>query len=149
MALAFAYNALPWAVFPPTATKPLMPSAFFAAEQAFAQACSALPAKRFLLKADAAFETILPCLFFTSWLFVRPPPVFSLLPRNTENFLRTPVAILLTFMAFFFITVFFMAFFFIAVFFIPVFIATFIPFIAAFMAARIATMFRKGGPEPP
>merc|ERR1719491_2286949 len=61
---------------------------------------------RFLHPADAAFETNLPVLFFTIWLFVRPPLVFSLLPRNTTSFLSLPLATLLTFMAFFFIAVF-------------------------------------------
>merc|ERR1719491_620606 len=102
---------------------------------------------RFLHPADAAFETNLPVLFFTIWLFVRPPLVFSLLPRNTTSFLSLPLATLLTFMAFFFIAVFITTFIpFIAVFMAATFIAG---FIAVFMAAtfmeatRIATMFRK------
>merc|ERR1719433_914179 len=123
MALAFAYSALPCAVLPLIATKPVMPSTFFAATQAFTQACALLPAYRFLDEADAAFETTLPVLFLTSCVFVRPPLVFSLLPRNTTSFLSLPLAILLTFMAFFFM-------------------ATF-PFIGTFMAIFMATVFRK------
>merc|ERR1719343_415875 len=69
---------------------------------------------------DFIFETTLPDLLFVSWFLDKPPVVFSLLPESTNAFASLPLAILLTFIAFFFMAAF-----------IP-----FIPFIAfiAFMA---------------
>merc|ERR1719436_2005063 len=50
--------------------------------------------------AEARLETILPRLFFMSMSFVRPPTVFSLLPRSTSAFASLPLAILLARLAF-------------------------------------------------
>merc|ERR1719198_1927484 len=57
-------------------------------------------AKAFMLAADAARLTILPCLFFLRSPFFKPPEVFSFLQLfQTDARARLPVAILETFIA--------------------------------------------------
>merc|ERR1719159_2297468 len=51
-------------------------------------------------RADARFDTTFPRLFLMSMSRVRPPTVFSLLPRNTKDLAKRPRAILLTRFAF-------------------------------------------------
>merc|ERR1711920_279708 len=126
-----AYSAFPCAVLPPTGQKPLIPSSLRAFLHASHHFFSALVANFFLEAADAFLLTILPDLFFTISDFARPLAVFTLVPRKTEALARLPLAILLTFIAFFFMAFFFIAFiafmpFLIAAFFMPPF------FIAAF-----------------
>merc|ERR1719161_3365217 len=80
--------------------KPLRPKAFLAFWTASVHFLILL---FFLPIADCFLDTILPYLFFTKSLLVKPPMVFSLLPRKTSAFANLPLAILLTFIAFFFI----------------------------------------------
>merc|ERR1719221_539148 len=83
---------------------------------------------RFLAASDAAFETILPALFFVSLSFVSPETVFTFVPENTADLARFPLAIFETRFAFMtFMT--FMAF------------MAFMAFIAfiAFIASAMAT----------
>merc|ERR1711935_488389 len=110
-----AYSAFPCAVLPPTGQKPLIPSSLRAFLHASHHFFSALLANLFLEAADAFLLTILPLLLFIMFALVRPLVVFSLVPRKTEDLARLPLAILLTFMAFFFMP----------------------PFIAAFMAFMV------------
>merc|ERR1712151_794633 len=136
--LALAYSNFPFAVLPPTAQKPLMPSSLRAFLHASIHRFAALLTNLFLAAADDFLLTILPVLLFIRVAFVRPLVVFSFLPRKTEAFARLPLAILLTFMAFFFMAfIAFIAFipFFIAAFFMPpFFIAAFMVFMARAMA---------------
>merc|ERR1719305_1776951 len=55
----------------------------------------------FLARREAFLLTILPCLFLIKSDLVKPPIVFSLVPRKTRTLRILPFAILLT--AFFFI----------------------------------------------
>merc|ERR1719491_235153 len=101
----------------------------------------------FLARSEAAFDTILPTLFFFKSSFLSPPLVFTMKPCNTMTFANLPLAITDLFIAFFFIafafiTVFmaFMAF--MGLSFITVFMAVmafmglaFSAFVAAFIAA--------------
>merc|ERR1719509_759387 len=96
-ALVFSNNFFPAGVFPPTGKNPLIPNAFLAATTAFGQANLEDFALIFLL-------TTFPCLFFFKSAFVLPPPVFSLRPLKTWDLAILPLAILLTFIAFLFIT---------------------------------------------
>merc|ERR1719401_849404 len=99
---AFAYKALPAAVFPPTGVKPFTLRALRAALTAAAHAFIVLLlAKFFLLCADALLETIFPALFLVSMALVRPVWVFSFVPRNTIERAILPLAMMLTFLAFF------------------------------------------------
>ncbi|CAE8685255.1 unnamed protein product [Polarella glacialis] len=117
------------------AAKPLMLKAVLAAWTALVQPPRFL-AYLFLATALAALETTLPALFFVSFSLVRPPPVFTLVPRKTEDLARLPLAIVDFFMAFFFMT-FFITF--LIAFFIAFFIA--VAFIAAFMVFIGRAMF--------
>merc|ERR1719254_397261 len=54
-----------------------------------------------LAYAEAFLLTIFPVLFFTSMVLVRPVRVFSLVPRNTTARALLPLAMTLTFLAFF------------------------------------------------
>merc|ERR550537_1779386 len=85
------------------ATKPLRPKAFLAFWTAVVQPLMKL---FFLARRDAFLLTILPYLFLIKSDLVKPPTVFSLVPRKTTDLAMRPLAILLT--AFFFIA--FMAF---------------------------------------
>merc|ERR1719266_2318715 len=81
MALAVAYNAFPCAVLPFTAQKPVMPSclrAFLTASKYFLKPADII----FLALAELALLTTLPCEFFIKESLVRPPPVFSFVPRK-------------------------------------------------------------------
>merc|ERR1719323_939008 len=129
MALAFEYTALPVAVLPFTAQKPVILSSLRACFTASIHLFSAPFAQFFLPRADFDLLTILPVLFFVSVSLVRPPPVFCLLPRKTRAFASLPramVLVRLTFMVFFIAFMAFMAF------------IAFIVFIAAFMVAFMA-----------
>merc|ERR1719391_516654 len=80
----------------------MTPNAFLAAFTAWCQALSLLLAWYALfLSAEAFFDTTLPYLFFVKLSFVNPPTVFCLRPANTEAFARLPLAMVLTFFAFF------------------------------------------------
>ena len=74
-----------------TAQKPLMPRELRALETAATQPEMRLYA--FLPLALAFLDTILPDLLFMSLSFVKPPEVFTLVPRKTEPFARLPLAI--------------------------------------------------------
>merc|ERR1719323_1650649 len=132
MALAFPYTALPVAVLPFTAQKPVILSSLRACFTASIHLFNALFAQFFLPRADFDLLTILPVLLFVSVSLVRPPTVFCLLPRKTRAFASLPramVLVRLTFMAFFIAFMDFLANF-----------ITFMPpvFMAAFMVAFIA-----------
>merc|ERR1719359_1177909 len=100
--LAYAFLMLAYAFL--TATKPFTLRAFLAfwtaAVQPLMLAYAFLPCARLFLL------TILPRLFCTKSVLVKPPVVFALDPRKTTSLANLPLAILLT--AFFFIA--FMAF---------------------------------------
>merc|ERR1719384_34874 len=95
MDLTLACSAFPCAVLPPTGQNPLMPSSFLAFLHASANALKARDMV-FLARTDAALLTILPALFLIKVAFVRPPDVFSFLPRKTWDLPSLPLAILLT-----------------------------------------------------
>merc|ERR1719491_585544 len=104
----------------------------------------------FLARSEAAFDTILPSLFFFKFSFFRPPLVFTLKPCNTMTFANLPFAITDFFIAFFFIAFAFITFFMAFLAFMGVaFMAFFMAFMAfmaglafsAFMAAFMATFF--------
>merc|ERR1712228_11639 len=97
-----AYSAFPCAVLPPTGQKPLIPSSLRAFLHASHHFFSALVANFFLEAADAFLLTILPDLLFIISDFAKPLAVFTFVPRKTEALARLPLAILLTFIAFFF-----------------------------------------------
>merc|ERR1719263_709436 len=78
--------------------KPFKPSSLRAVDTALDQATKW--ELLFLAAADAALDTTLPRLFLVSLSLVRPPLVFDLVPRNTEDLARLPLAIC-DFMAFF------------------------------------------------
>merc|ERR1719330_1589294 len=140
MALAFAYTALPVAVLPCTAQKPVILSSLRACFTASIHLFNALFAQFFLPRADIDLLTILPVLFFVSVSLVRPPPVFCLLPRKTRTFASLPramVLVRLTFMAFFMDFMDCMATF--ITFMPPVFMAAFMaPPLTAFMLSTMA-----------
>merc|ERR1719401_1097084 len=76
---AFAYKALPAAVFPPTGVKPFTLRALRAALTAAAHAFIVLLlAKFFLPRADALLETIFPALFLVSMAFIAARIAFML-----------------------------------------------------------------------
>merc|ERR1719360_18992 len=132
-----AYSALPCAVLPPTAQKPVTPRALRACLVASDHFFSGLEDQAFLLRADAPLATILPRLFFAKLVLVNPPTVLSLLPLSTAARANFPLAILL--MAFVFMTLTFVAFLaaFMAGAFMAAFMATpFIAFIATAIPAR-------------
>merc|ERR1719433_561636 len=60
-----------------------------------------LLANNFLPCAEAFLDTILPVLFLINMLLVKPDCVFSLVPRNTMDRALLPLAMMLTFLAFF------------------------------------------------
>merc|ERR1719382_1069104 len=126
MALALAYKAFPCADFPPTAQKPLMPSALRACFTASPHFFKGLLANAALARAEAALLTIFPDLLLTKVAFVKPPTVLAFLPLKTAGFAALPRAMMLTFFTF-------MAFFIEAAAFIA-----FMPFIAGLRAAFIA-----------
>merc|ERR1719160_855879 len=78
------YKAFPWWVFPLIGTKPLNCKAFLAACTLVTQ--SFTRTKAFLPWALAFFDTILPRLLRIREVLVKPPTVFSLLPRRTTAF---------------------------------------------------------------
>merc|ERR1719396_123106 len=94
MLFTLAYNALPCALLPPTAQKPLMPSSLRAALQASHHFFKALLAKSFLALSERFLLTILPVLLFVRLALVKPLRVFSLLPLNTAALARLPLATL-------------------------------------------------------
>merc|ERR1719347_935460 len=96
----FFSNACPCAVFPPIGQNPLIPRALRAVFVAAAYLARPLLAKAFLPASDALRETTFPVLFLIRSLFFKPPLVFALAPRNTADFARLPLAILLTLFAF-------------------------------------------------
>merc|ERR1712038_1233864 len=98
--LTFAYKAFPWALEPPIAQNPVMPSSLRAFFVATTQAFSLLVAHFFLEAADIFFDTILPFLFWARSLCFKPPAVFALRPANTDSLARGPLAILDTTFAF-------------------------------------------------
>merc|ERR1712060_94870 len=98
--LALAYNARPAADLPPTGMKPVTPNAFRAAFTASIQALMVLLYALFA-RAEDFFETTLPFLFFIKPSFVKPLWVFCFRPENTEDLARDPLAMMLTFFAFF------------------------------------------------
>merc|ERR1719505_408851 len=89
-----------------------MPKAFRASFVALPHAAIFLPFLLFFARCEAALLTTLPLLFLIKSDFFKPPPVFSLLPRNTLAFAPLPLAIFDTLMAFFLFIAFmaFMAF---------------------------------------
>merc|ERR1719347_137288 len=97
----FFSNACPCAVFPPIGQNPLIPRALRAAFVALAYLARPLLANFFFPASDCLRDTTFPCLFRTRSLFFNPPLVFPLVPRNTDDFARFPLAILLTLFAFF------------------------------------------------
>merc|ERR1719469_1392991 len=121
MALTLACKAFPCADVPPTAQKPVMPSALRACCSATLHFFNALCANIRLPRAEAALLTILPDLLFIRVAFVRPPTVFAFLPLKTAALANLPLAMTLTFLTFI------------------AFLAAFIAgFMAAFMAAFMA-----------
>merc|ERR1719399_1526233 len=88
----------------------------------------------FLAKADLFLLTILPYLFLVRSFAVKPPIVFSLLPRSTMALAIWPRAILLTDFFFIVFMAFMAAFFFITfiAFMAAFFFITFMAFMAAF-----------------
>merc|ERR1712060_35154 len=133
-----AYKALPCALFPPTATNPLMFNCLRACLHASHHFFNALCANFFLLAADAALLTTFPLLFLVNVAFVKPPDVFSFLPLKTRALAPLPLATMLTFFTFFIAFIDFIEAAFIA--FMPVFIAglraAFIAFIAFAMTSE-------------
>merc|ERR1719245_598747 len=122
MDLAFTYTALPCAVLPFTAQKPVMLSSLRACLTASHHFFIAELAHRFFACADRALLTTLPDWFFISRSFVKPPCVFCLLPRKTSALASLPRAMMLVRFAF-----------------MAIFMA--LPFIATFMAALMALLW--------
>merc|ERR1712159_535223 len=89
-AFDFAYKAFPWWVFPLIGTKPLNCKAFLAACTLVTQ--SFTRTKAFLPWALAFFDTILPRLLRIREVLVKPPTVFSLLPRRSLRCLECHTA---------------------------------------------------------
>merc|ERR1719369_2758483 len=85
---------------------PLMPKSFRAFFTAASHLSRPFFVKRFFAAALCLRDTTFPCLFFVRSAFDNPPTVFAFVPRNTELLARLPRAILLFFIAFFFMAFF-------------------------------------------